>query len=104
MGYVDCQSFKPWLRRLPILLRLLPLARDLVPGWRRLVWHRSRFLAGSRPEQRGEYDNLAYSCNGCNSVKRDESLPLDPCEDPWGNHLQGIPDGTVGAITEIGQR
>ena len=105
VGYVDYKSFKPWLRDDFQFCCVYCLWRETwCPDGDAWFGIDHDFSRASRPEQRGEYDNLVYSCNGCNSVKRDKSLPLDPCEDRWGNHLRDIPDGTVEAITETGQR
>ncbi len=103
LGYADYKSFKPWLRDEFRFRCVYCLWREVWcadgDGSFGIDHVRSR---ASHPEEGSDYDNLVYACCRCNSVKQDNPLPVDPCEEGWGKHLQTIPDGTVRGITALG--
>jgi hypothetical protein len=55
------------------------------------------------PELALTYDNFLYSCNRCNSLKTDLEGIIDPCTEPVAKHVNVRPDGTVKALTVLGQ-
>ena len=105
LGYIDYQSFKPWLRDEFRFSCCYCLWRETwcadgdgsfgIDHVRPRVKH---------PERSGEYNNLVYACCRCNTVKQDQELPVDPCKEGWGKHLLSDPDGTVCGLTSQGQR
>ena len=105
LGYVDYKSYKPWLRDEFTFRCAYCLWREnwCADGDGSFGVDHVRPQA-SHSEQSCVYDNLVYACCRCNSVKQDRPLPMDPCDEGWGKHLQSLSDGTVGAITPLGQR
>ena len=105
LGYADYKSFKPWLRDEFYFRCVYCLWREAWcadgDGSFGIDHFRSRAL---HPELSCDYDNLVYACCQCNSIKQDNRLPVDPCEDGWGTHLLSIPDGTVRGITAEGRQ
>src|SRR4051812_36953222 len=49
-----------------------------------------RFVA---PDRICDYENLAYACTRCNSMKTDVRCVLDPCKHAFGKHLEVLADG-----------
>ena len=104
-GYTDYKSFKPWLRDEFQFCCVYCLWREVWCHDGENAFGVDHFLSrASHPNKYNDYDNLLYACNGCNSIKRDEILPQDPCEVGWGNHLRSDSDGTVFAVTDLGSR
>ena len=103
LGYADYKSFKPWLRDEFRFRCVYCLWREVwcADGDGSFGIDHVRPRA-SHPEQGSDYDNLVYACCRCNSVKQENPLPVDPCEEGWGNHLRTITDGTVRGITALG--
>lgn len=104
-GYIDYQSFKPWLRdefafRCAFcLLRehwYRPFGADLF-GVEHLS-PRSR-----APELECAYDNLLYACITCNSWKGDEWRLLNPMRDGYGNHMRVLSNGSLKGKTKAGK-
>ncbi len=102
-GYQDYRSYKPWLRdefhfRCVYCLcreRWFPDGDDNFS-----VDHvRPRRVA---PERIGDYDNLVYACCQCNAAKQDATGLLNPCEEPFGRHLNVLSDGTIRGLTPQG--
>ncbi len=50
-----------------------------------------------------DYENLAYACCRCNSVKTDAQCILDPCQHAFGEHLVIHADGAIRGLTSQGQ-
>src|SRR5437588_313916 len=103
-GYVDYRSFKPWLRDDFGFRCIYCLFRE--------TWFPNGDNAFSvdhikprvtHPELVCEYGNLLYACCGCNVLKQDGSLPLDPCEQGWGQHVRMGDDGIVQPLSRIGE-
>ena len=59
---------------------------------------------GRHPERRDDYDNLLYACLICNACRREEPLPLDPCAEALGAHLQMRPNGMIETLTTEGHQ
>jgi len=104
LGYTNYQSYKPWLRdefhfRCIYCLwreRWLAVGEDAFS-----VEHlRSRAAA---PERICDYENLAYACCRCNSVKTDAQCILDPCRQAYGQHLEVLADGTICGLSAEGR-
>ncbi len=105
LGYANYKSFKPWLRDEFRFRCVYCLWREAwcADGEGSFGVDHIRPVA-SHPALKCDYDNLAYACCRCNSVKKDHRLPVDPCDDGWGNHLSTSADGTVRAITTAGEQ
>ncbi len=105
LGYANYKSFKPWLRDEFRFRCVYCLWREVwcADGEGSFGVDHIRPVA-SHPTLKCDYDNLAYACCRCNSVKQDNRLPVDPCDDGWGNHLSASADGTVRAITAAGEQ
>jgi hypothetical protein len=54
------------------------------------------------PAPRDLYDNLVYACCQCNASKQDTLGVLDPCEEPFGSHVEVLDDGTIQGHTPHG--
>jgi hypothetical protein len=102
-GYQDYRSYKPWLRdefdfRCVYCLcreRWFPDGDDNFS-----VDHiRPRSVAAERI---GDYSNLVYACCQCNAAKQGTTGILDPCAEPFGRHLEVLPDGTIHGLTTQG--
>jgi hypothetical protein len=96
VGYKDYRLFKPWLRDEFDFRCVYCLERE---QWNR-AGHRIFSVdhvapSSKNPDLTCDYTNLVYSCVGCNSLKCDAELPVDPCEHGLGEHLQCLPDGTI---------
>jgi hypothetical protein len=104
LGYVNYQSYKPWLRDEFQFRCVYCLWRErwLAVGEEAFsVEHLvSRSVA---PERSGDYENLVYACCRCNSVKTDAHYVLDPCQQPLGRHLQIAADGAIRGLTSEGR-
>lgn len=102
-GYRDYRSYKPWLRdefefRCAYCLcreRWFPDGDD---GFS--VDH--AMPRSQAPERSCEYDNLVYACCQCNSAKQDALGVTNPCDDPYGHHLEIRPDGSIRSLTPEG--
>ena len=105
VGYADYKSFKPWLRdefafRCSYCLWREAWCADSDASFG-VDHHLPR---ATHPHESLAYDNLVYACCRCNSIKQDNLLPINPCEDGWGRHLQAAPDGTLRGTTVQGQQ
>lgn len=104
-GYRTYQSYKDWLRDDFTFRCVYCLSREM--------WypdgHRSfgvdHFVPKSVDESLAlNYDNLLYACGWCNSNKSDDmGLVLDPCEEPYGNHLEVDDEGNLNAKSTEGR-
>jgi hypothetical protein len=104
LGYLNYQSFKPWLRDEFQFRCVYCLWRER--------WHavgEDTFGVdhlqprAEAPNRICDYDNLVYACCRCNSVKIDARRVLDPCEEPFGDHLEVSPDGAIQGLTLRGR-
>jgi hypothetical protein len=102
-GYQDARSYKPWLRddfdfRCVYCLcreRWFPDGDDNMS-----VEHvHPRRVA---PLAQTTYENLVYACCQCNASKQDATGVRDPCEVPFGDHLDVHDDGTIHGLTPAG--
>jgi hypothetical protein len=102
-GYVNYQEYKDWLRDEFVFRCVYCLERG--------TWYPSRQAAFAvehilpqvkRPDLVCDYDNLAYACLRCNSLKQDVET-LDPSRVALGEHLCFEPDGSVVGLTDEGR-
>lgn len=102
-GYADYQSHKPWLRDefefrcvyCQCRERWFPDGDD--------SFSVDHVIPRSRaPELACEYENLAYACCRCNSAKQDALGVPDPCQQPYGIHVEVLADGTIRGLTPQG--
>ena len=102
-GYHNAASYKPWLRDEFAFRCVYCLCRERwFPDGEAAfsVDHlRPQF---STPALRTIYDNLVYACCQCNAVRGIASVP-DPSEHAYGQHLRGLRNGRVEALTAIGR-
>ncbi len=105
LGYANYKSFKPWLRDEFRFRCVYCLWREVwcADGEGSFSVDHIRPIA-SHPALKCDYDNLAYACCRCNSVKQNNRLPMGPCDAGWGNYLGVAADGTVRAITAGGEQ
>ena len=99
LGYLDYDSFRPWLRdefcfRCVYCLRRERWEPDLG------VFEIDHLSPVSlSPELRAAYRNLIYSCTTCNAAKRAQALP-DPSVVFTSSSLAVEPDGNLSGRTE----
>jgi hypothetical protein len=104
LGYLNYQSYKPWLRdefqfRCVYCLwreRWLSVGEDAFS-----VEHLQ--ARAEAPERICDYENLVYASCRCNAVKTDARCVLDPCQQAYGHHLEIHPDGTIQGLTAQGR-
>jgi hypothetical protein len=104
LGYLNYQSYKPWLRDEFQFRCVYCLWRER--------WHSVGEDAfgvehlqprAEAPDRIGDYDNLVYACCRCNSMKVDAPCILNPCEQAYGLHLEVLPDGAIQGLTAQGR-
>jgi hypothetical protein len=104
-GYSDYQFYKPWLRDEHTFRCIYCLWRE---RWEANGHHGFGVehveSQATVPERHLDYANLVYACNACNSTRRDMPLPIDPCSDAPGRHLEMFTDGTVHALSVLGEQ
>jgi hypothetical protein len=102
-GYLEYQSYKPWLRDEFVFRCVYCLCRErwLPDGDDSFSVEHLRPRA-SAPDRACEYDNLAYACCRCNSARRGLTDILDPCAEPLAEHLEVLPDGRIRGLTPPG--
>ncbi|MDA2928738.1 HNH endonuclease [Acidobacteria bacterium AH-259-O06] len=104
-GYRDYQSYKDWLRDEFTFRCVYCLFRELWYPDRHRAFGVDHFVPKSVDETLAlNYDNLLYSCPWCNSNKSAEIGPLlDPCVEPYGEHLEVGEDGCLKANSADGE-
>ncbi len=98
-GYIDYQSYRPWLRDEFSFRCIFWLIRE---QWGRVTaeFDLDHFVPQrSRPDRSVEYDNLLYACHTCNLRKDDQRLP-DPEAALTANQVRVYPDGTLVGLTD----
>jgi hypothetical protein len=102
-GYRDDRSNKPWLRDEFEFRCVYCLCRERwFPDGDGSFSVDHVVPRSTAPELELEYDNLAYACSGCNSVKQDAMGVPDPCQDPYGAHLEVLADGSIRPLSAQG--
>ena len=100
-GYSDYDSYRDWLRDEFSFRCVFCLWREQWPA-PRSVFHIDHLIPRSRaPDRVCDYDNLVYTCGGCNSVKGDLDAP-DPCALGFGTCVKVHQDGSIEALNEQG--
>jgi hypothetical protein len=102
-GYQDARSYKPWLRDELAFQCVYCLCRErwFPDGDDNMSIDHVRPRRAA-PAQHSTYENLVYACCQCNASKQDAMGVLDPCEEPFGRHLEVLDDGTIRALTPPG--
>jgi hypothetical protein len=103
-GYLDYQSYKPWLRDEFTFRCVYCLWREAWEG----DGHHAFGVDHVQPQSDGPvvdlaYEDLVYACNTCNSTRRDVPLPVNLRQETPGRHLRMLTDGTIEARTAAGQ-
>jgi hypothetical protein len=102
-GYVDYRSYKPWLRDEATFRCVYCLAREtLYPNGLASFGIDHLTPQSATPERVNEYDNLAYACLSCNSLKGSHELPLNPYSSSLGEHLAVREDGRIEPLSSDG--
>ncbi len=98
-GYTDYESFRPWLRD-EFLFRCVYCLRRERWWTRKGTWHIDHWQPQKDHEEKIlDYDNLIYSCSGCNLVKGRKELP-DPCSCMLDGDVYVHDDGTISGKTK----
>jgi hypothetical protein len=102
-GYQDYRSYKPWLRDEFHFRCVYCLCRErwFPDGDDNFSIDHVR-PRGTALAQRDLYENLVYACWQCNASKQDVIGILDPCEEPFGRHVEVLEDGTIQGHTPRG--
>jgi hypothetical protein len=102
-GYAEYQFYKPWLRDEYAFCCLYCLWRERWQADGHGGFGGEHVQPqGAEPSLRLDYENLVYSCNMCNSTRREVPLPFNPASEPPGRHLRIAADGTAQGITHEG--
>jgi hypothetical protein len=103
-GYVNYQSYKPFLRDDFSYRCFFCLTRERwAPSGHEefSVDHIApRSLA---PERINDYDNLLYAWCSCNRIRQDGRLPLEITDECLANHVEIHADGTIASLTPVGR-
>lgn len=103
-GYVDYGSFKDWLRDEFQFRCVYCLNREMWEKDGHRVFGVDHLMPKGRyPDLECDYDNLLFSCNWCNTNRRDEPLSFDPAETSISELLHIRDDGTVQPRNPIGR-
>lgn len=93
-GYLQPESYRPWLRDQFSFRCAYCLIRE---QWGRVTgeFDVEHFRPQARnPELATVYDNLHYACSRCNGAKGDRVVP-DPCESLTAGQVRVLPDGSL---------
>lgn len=104
LGYLNYQSYKPWLRDEFQFRCVYCLWRERWHSVGEDAFSVEHLQARAEaPNRICDYDNLVYACCRCNSVKSDARGVLNPCAQAYGQHLVIHPDGTIQGLTAEGR-
>jgi hypothetical protein len=102
-GYQDYRSYKPWLRDEFAFRCVYCLWRERWCPDGDVSFSVDHLRAQSRyPSLARAYDNLLFACCQCNAIKQNRDVPLDPCRQRFGQHLEVSADGSMRARTPLG--
>jgi hypothetical protein len=104
-GYEDYRSYKDWLRDEFTFRCVYCLERERWYPSGQDAFAVEHVLPKGVPEYRHlecDYENLVYACNRCNAAKRQEVI-LDPCSQPFAEHLSVAEDGQIEGRTLQGK-
>ena len=105
-GYTNYHEYKPWLRDEFLFRCVYCLQRERWSREGANIFGTDHLVPQSNPIGPALtclYTNLVYACNRCNSYRQDCDLPVDPTVESIGVHVEVRLDGTVVALTQIGQ-
>lgn len=93
-GYDNFQSYKPWLRDEFSFRCVFCLTRETWAG----QGHHAFSVEHMKPKHayphlENKYENLVYSCCGCNTAKGIADLPFDPCLNSFMSYIEIGPGG-----------
>ena len=104
LGYLNYQSYKPWLRDEFQFRCVYCLWRERWVAVGEDAFSVDHLQARvDAPHLINNYDNLVYACCRCNSAKTDAHCVLDPCQHVLGQHLEILADGTIQGLTAQGR-
>jgi hypothetical protein len=104
LGYLNYQSFKPWLRDGFTFRCVYCLFRERwYPNGQGAFSVDHLVPQHEAPERVCDYDDLLYACLRCNSWKQAARVP-DPCTTPYAEYLRVREDGTIEGLTPEGAR
>lgn len=98
-GYSAYESYREWLRDEFSFRCVYCLHRE---KWGRMTgqWHIDHLLSQEdHPELATNYENLIYSCSGCNLAKGKKSVP-NPCECMLHESAEVLENGEIEAKTK----
>jgi hypothetical protein len=104
-GYEDYRSYKDWLRDEFTFRCVYCLERERWYPSGQDAFAVEHVLPKGLPEYHHlecDYENLVYACNRCNAAKRQEVI-LDPCSQPFAEHLRVGEDGQIEGRTVQGK-
>lgn len=100
-GWSDYRRYREWLRDEFAFRCVFCLTREVWVDMRRRNPIDHFQPQSQRPDLANDYDNLLYTCAGCNSLKSDEVIP-DPCTIALGKCMRVHEDGTIEALDAQG--
>jgi hypothetical protein len=101
-GYLQYESYKPWLRDEFSFRCVYCLCRERwFPDGEAAFAVDHVQPQSTAPELRNEYDNLVYSCCQCNALRAATAV-LDPCQHAYGQQIRVLESGLVEALTPAG--
>ena len=102
-GYTTYESYRDWLRDEYLYRCVYCLHREKW-GRRRGQWHIDHLLSQEdHPELVVTYENLIYSCAGCNLAKGNTSVP-DPCSCMLHSAVEVFENGEIEGKTPEARR
>jgi hypothetical protein len=102
-GYVDSESYKPWLRDEFTFRCVYCLRREQMFPDGQAAFSVDHFVPVAVDRNlETEYENLFYACLRCNSAKGQRVDLLDPRVEGLGRHLQVDEAGTLTGLTAEG--
>lgn len=103
-GYVNYESYKPWLRDEFLFRCVYCLRREAwFPDGKAAFGVDHLRPQAIAPGRRTDYENLLYACGQCNSFKANAADVPDPCEVAFGEDVEVQEDGTIRWRTSTGK-
>jgi hypothetical protein len=103
-GYADYNSYRDWLRDEFLFRCVYCLHRE---QWysRGATFHVDHFVP-LKVDSAGEceYSNLLYACATCNEAKKAVVGIPDPCRRAFHDCLRAMPDGSIDALNDEGEK
>lgn len=103
-GYVNYQSFKPFLRDDFSYRCFFCLTRERWAPQGHEEFSVDHVQPQSiAPERMNDYNNLLYACCSCNRIRQASPLPLDITDECLADHVEVDADGSIAARTATGR-